>query len=117
LELLKQISDGVGRDRTELDLQMALAWSLFVARGAGAAEREPILNRARELCERLGDSAKLMEILLALAFFCLWRGEDDRGRELGQKVVAMAEQSSDARESAFSARRSSRYFSPIGGGA
>jgi class 3 adenylate cyclase/tetratricopeptide (TPR) repeat protein len=93
LELLKQISDGVGRDRTELDLQMALAWSLFVARGAGAAEREPILNRARELCERLGDSAKLMEILLALAFFCLWRGEDDRGRELGQKVVAMAEQS------------------------
>jgi tetratricopeptide (TPR) repeat protein len=72
---------------------MALAWSLFVARGAGAAEREPILNRARELCERLGDSAKLMEILLALAFFCLWRGEDDRGRELGQKVVAMAEQS------------------------
>ena len=36
LELLKHLPDGVDRDRQELDLQMALGWSLFVARGSGA---------------------------------------------------------------------------------
>jgi class 3 adenylate cyclase/tetratricopeptide (TPR) repeat protein len=96
LESLKRLPDGADHDRKELDLQIALAWSLFVARGAGAPEREPILIRARELCERLGDNAKLMEVLLALGTFCHWRGEYEPAQELAQRVVALAEQSRTA---------------------
>jgi predicted ATPase len=43
LELLKNLPAGLDRDRQELDLQMALEWSLYVARAAGAPEREPVL--------------------------------------------------------------------------
>ena len=96
LELLKRLPDGVDHDRKELDLQMALAWSLFVAKGAGAPEREPILIRARELCERLGDNAKLMEVLLAIGTFCQWRGDYEPAQELTQRILVLAEQSQTA---------------------
>jgi hypothetical protein len=56
--------DGIGRDSQELDLQMALSWLLFVGRGPRAPGRESALVRARELCEQLGDNARLMKALL-----------------------------------------------------
>src|SRR5713226_8612205 len=60
LELLPRLPDGTARDSQELDLQMALSWSLFVAR-AQAPELEHALVRACELSEQLGENAKLME--------------------------------------------------------
>jgi tetratricopeptide (TPR) repeat protein len=92
LELLRQLPDGAARDNQELDLQMALSWSLFVARGAGAPERESALVRARELGEQLGDNARLMEALLALAYYRVIRREFGLGRQLAERVLAMAEQ-------------------------
>jgi predicted ATPase len=92
LEVLKQLAHGVERDRQELDLQMALVQSLFVARGPGAIEREPVLTRARELCERLGDNTKLMEALLALASFRLVHRDFPAARDLARQALAMAEE-------------------------
>jgi class 3 adenylate cyclase/tetratricopeptide (TPR) repeat protein len=92
LELLRRLPDGAARDRQELDLQMALSWSLFVARGPIAPERESALVRAGELCEQLGDNAKLMSALLALAHFRTNRLDLEMGRELAERVVALAEQ-------------------------
>src|SRR5262249_51450172 len=80
------------RDRQELDLQMALSWSLFVARGFLTPERESALIRARELCEQLGDNAKLMEAFLALAHICNNRADLEQARELAERALAMAEQ-------------------------
>jgi hypothetical protein len=54
LELLRRLPAGAGRDSQELDLQMALSWSSFVARGPRAPRRESTLVRARELCEQFG---------------------------------------------------------------
>src|SRR5262249_4607513 len=88
---LRRLPDGAPRDRQELDLQMALSWSLYVARGPRAPEREHALIRARELCERLGDGAKLMEALLALAETRFSRRDFEPARELGERVLAMAE--------------------------
>ncbi len=92
LELLKVLPDGADRDRQELDVQIILAQSLFVARGPGAPEREPVLTRARELSERLRDNAKLIEALLALASFHLTHRDFPAAWELGQQALAMAEQ-------------------------
>jgi tetratricopeptide (TPR) repeat protein len=90
LELLRQLPDGAARDRQELDLQMALGWSSFVAGGERAPKLEYALVRARELGEQLGENAKLMETLLALAHYN--RRDFRLARELAERVLAMAEQ-------------------------
>src|SRR5262245_13093174 len=54
-------------------------------------ERESALVRARELSEQLGDNAKLMEALLALAHIYGNRGLE-QARQLAEKLLAMAEQ-------------------------
>jgi class 3 adenylate cyclase/tetratricopeptide (TPR) repeat protein len=92
LELLPRLPDGADRDSQELDLQMALSWSSFVVRGPRTPQRESALVRARELCERLGDNAKLMEALLGLAHLHVNRRDFDLARELAEGVLAMAQQ-------------------------
>jgi tetratricopeptide (TPR) repeat protein len=90
LELLKQMPDCADRDRRELDLQMALAASLSATRSPAAPECEPVRFRARELSERLGDKARLMEALVGLAFFHTVRREFLTARELVEPVIALA---------------------------
>jgi tetratricopeptide (TPR) repeat protein len=110
LELLRRLPAGADRDRQEVELQMALGLSLFATRGAGAPEREPILTRAMEFCERLGDNAKLMEALLALGFFHQWQNEYGTVRRLAERVIALAEQ---ARAPAMMARGHSQLGVPL----
>jgi tetratricopeptide (TPR) repeat protein len=90
LELLRRLPDSRLRDRQELDLQMALGWSIFVARGPRAPEGESAQRRARELAEQLGDGARLMEALLRLAPYTMRNFQ--LARELGERVLAMAQQ-------------------------
>ena len=91
LELLAHLPASANRDQRELDLQMGLSWSVFVAKGPRAPEREPVLIRASELCERLGNNEKLMEALLALATFRFNRRQFGQARELAQRVLGLAE--------------------------
>jgi class 3 adenylate cyclase/predicted ATPase len=91
LELLRQLPEGTSRECLELDLQIALSWSLFVAKGVQAPEHELALTQARELCEELGDNARLMEVLLALAHLHNGRQNFELARELAAKVLIMAE--------------------------
>ncbi len=92
LELLKNLPDSADRGRQEFDLQMAFK---LVALGGQSRtdtpEREPVLIRARELCEQLGEDAKQMEALLQLAFFRFFRREYGVARELAQRVLGLAE--------------------------
>jgi class 3 adenylate cyclase/tetratricopeptide (TPR) repeat protein len=90
LALLKNLPDIGERGRQEFDLQMALGWSLFILNQVDP-EREPVLIRARELCERLGEDAELMEVLLQLAQFRSVRREYCEARELAQRVHDLAE--------------------------
>src|SRR5260370_10751584 len=91
LELLKNLPDSVERSRQEFDLQIALSLSLSVAKGTPTPKREPILIRARELSEQLGEDAKQMEALLQLAFFRFFRREYGVARELAEAVLGLAE--------------------------
>ncbi len=90
LELLKNLPDSTHRGRQELDLQMALSWSLLILNTVDP-EREPVLIRARELSEQLGEDAKQMEALLQLALFRFLRREYGVARELAQRVLGLAE--------------------------
>jgi predicted ATPase len=105
LELLRGLSEGAARDRHEFDLQMALSWSLFVARGRRTPELEHTLFRARELAEQLGDNARLMAVLVALSYQ-RWSSNDfELARELAERVMVMAQQ---ARSPGHACRSSSR---------
>ncbi len=90
LELLKNLPDSAECGQQEFDLQMALSWSLFILNPVDP-EREPVLIRARELCEQLGEDAKQMEALLQLAFFRCLRREFGLARELAERVLGLAE--------------------------
>jgi class 3 adenylate cyclase len=88
LELLRLLPEGAARDRHELDLQMGLSWSSFMAKGS-APELESALFRACELGEQLGENAKLMEALITLAHYK--RLDFGLARELAERVLAMAQ--------------------------
>jgi tetratricopeptide (TPR) repeat protein len=91
LESLRLLPAGRTRDGQELDLQMALNWSLYVTKGPRASpEREFALARARELCEQLGDNSRLMEALLALAQLRFNRHAFGAAQDLAERVAAMA---------------------------
>jgi class 3 adenylate cyclase/tetratricopeptide (TPR) repeat protein len=96
LELLQRLPEGAARDSQELDLQMALNWSLFVAVGLRAPERESALVRARQLCEQLGDNARLMEVLLAIAHLHLNQDDLQPARELAERVITMAQEANSS---------------------
>jgi adenylate cyclase len=90
LELLKSLPDTEERGRQEFDLLMALSSSLNILKPVDP-ELEPVLVRARELCEQLGEGEEQMESLLQLGLFRLQRREYDVARELTQKVLGLAE--------------------------
>jgi class 3 adenylate cyclase/tetratricopeptide (TPR) repeat protein len=90
LELLKNLPESAERGLQEFDLQMALDWSLNILNPFDP-KREPVLIRARELCEQLGRDTELMEALLQLSRFRFLRREYGVARELAQRVLAVAE--------------------------
>jgi class 3 adenylate cyclase/tetratricopeptide (TPR) repeat protein/ribosomal protein L40E len=92
LELLRQLPESSARDRQELELQMTLSWSLLRTGFLASPEREYAVARAQELCERLEDDTKLMEVLLALAQLHFNRRDFARARELTERVLVMDQQ-------------------------
>jgi len=91
LELLKELPDDTQRAREEIGLQTALAWLLFAMGAPGGSEREAAVLRASELCERLGDDARLVEALTFLSNVRVNRAELQPARDLAEQAVAMAE--------------------------
>jgi adenylate cyclase len=73
-----------------LDLEIALGWSLHVARGPGAPDREGVLLRAQKLCERLDDNLRLIEVLLGLIQFRLTRRDHRQALKLAHATVELA---------------------------
>ena len=55
LELLESLPGGPERQRSELDLQLALGQASIAAKGFAAPETGRAYARARELCLELGD--------------------------------------------------------------
>jgi tetratricopeptide (TPR) repeat protein len=92
LELLRGLPDGAAPRQPGIRSAAGPGLVMFVARGPRASpERESALVRARELCEHLEDTARLMETLLALAHTRILRREFEPARELAERVVAMAQ--------------------------
>ncbi len=100
ITLLAALPEGKEREAREATLQLGLGGSLAVARGFSHSECEAAYERARVLCEALGDEGQLGLALIGLAILCFTRGEVEQGRVLAARVLAAAEQSGD-KELAF----------------
>lgn len=90
LKLLEGLSDDAARCRQELELQVALSVALMTARGWAAPEVGQANARARELCERLGDTSRLFPVLYGDWVFHVVRAELEAGRKAGEELLRRA---------------------------
>jgi predicted ATPase/class 3 adenylate cyclase len=98
LELLKQLDESPQRDRLELGLQAPLGVVLTAARGWGSPEVAPTIERARDLCEKVGTISDRFFVLWGLWGFRLLRLELDKCRQLADEVMGLVRGSPEGQE-------------------
>jgi class 3 adenylate cyclase/predicted ATPase len=96
LRMLERLPHGLERDRTELDLQLLLAEALMADKGWTAPETRPCYDRARELCDRIGDTEGLFPVLYGQFSHHLSRGEADAAHGLALQTLHLTEGTGDA---------------------
>jgi class 3 adenylate cyclase len=94
LRMLDRLPHSMERDRTELGLQLLLAEALMADKGWTAPETRPCYARARELCERTGDSEKVFPVLYGQFSHHLSRGEV-QAHDLATETLQLAEGTED----------------------
>lgn len=93
LELTGALAPGERRDRLELAAQVQLAASLAATRGYAAPGVVGAYERARVLCEQLGQSVDRFPILSGLVSYYLVRGEHRTSQRIAAQCLAIAAQS------------------------
>jgi TOMM system kinase/cyclase fusion protein len=95
LELLATLPDTPARAQQELDLQTTMGPALMVVKGQAAPEVGRAYARARELCQQVGETPQLFQVLRGLWYFYLHRLELRTARELGEHLLTLAQQVGD----------------------
>jgi predicted ATPase len=96
LELLKTLPDTRKRTQQELDMQTTLGPALTAIKGWGSSEVEKVYNRARELCQQVGETPQLFWVLWGLWAFYATRGESQTTRELAEQLLSLAQNQQDS---------------------
>ena len=94
LELLQTLPDSTERTQQELDLQLALGISLVGLKGC-VPEVELVHKRARELCQKMGDTAKLCQVVGEISVYHYVRAEYQQARELAEEAFNLAQEVED----------------------
>jgi predicted ATPase len=95
LEVLALLPETVQRTHQELDLQIALGRAAMAAKGFAAPESERAHLRARDLCQQLGDTARLFLALYGLWRFYVTSSKLDMARETGEQLLSLAQRLND----------------------
>ena len=95
LDRLRTMPDTPERARRELNLQMMLGPALIAIKGIGAEEVEQVYQRAYTLGQQLEDRSQLSQALWGLARFHFSNGTLQTGRELGEQLLALAQEQHD----------------------
>jgi class 3 adenylate cyclase/tetratricopeptide (TPR) repeat protein len=90
LELLRTQPEDLERDQTELAVRLGLAICVMISVSDFYTATAPLdnLERARELCEKVGDEAIRFEVLQALAY--RYNNEQQKARPLSEEVLRIA---------------------------
>jgi predicted ATPase len=95
LEVLAALPDTPERTQQELVMQTTLGPALINTRGQAAPEVLQAYARARELCQQVGETPQLFQVLRGLWYFYLHRVELRTARELGEHLLSLAQQAGD----------------------
>jgi len=90
LALLGTLPETPERNQQEVQLQLALGAPLIVAKGYSDPETERVHERARELCQAVGEGPELLRALIGLSVFHFIRGRLVIAAELAEEALALA---------------------------
>jgi DNA-binding winged helix-turn-helix (wHTH) protein/predicted ATPase len=91
LALIERLPDTPERARQELWLHLALGVPLIATEGYAALEVGSAYTRARELCQQLGETPEISQVLWGLWSFLLLRAELGTAREIAEELLRLAE--------------------------
>jgi class 3 adenylate cyclase/predicted ATPase len=95
LEVLGRLPETRDAIAQAIDIRIALGAVLMAAKGSYARDVEEIYTVARELCERIGETAQLFPVTWGLCRFYDAGGELRKAKDLGDQLVILAERSQD----------------------
>ncbi len=95
LELARRLPDSDARRLRELEVLMLLGPLAMALKGHAVPEVQHVYERARHLCEQLGDIPQLFTVLWGLWRFYLNRPALTHARTLSERLCRLAEQSQD----------------------
>jgi predicted ATPase len=84
------------RAQQELVMQTTLGPALIAIKGQASPEVLQAYARARELCQQVGETPQLFQVLRGLWLFYLLRLELQTARELGQHLLTLAQRAGDS---------------------
>ncbi len=95
LEVLATLPDTPERAQQELVVQTTLGPALIVTKGQASPEVLHAYTRARELCQQVGETPQLFQVLWGLWYFHLHRVELRTAREMGEHLLTLAQRVGD----------------------
>ncbi len=95
LMLLQVLPDTPERVQQELLLQISLGSPLMATKGWGATEVERAYARARELCQRVGETPQLFPVLWGMWGFYVMRAQHQTARRLAEQCLSLAQSVQD----------------------
>jgi predicted ATPase len=95
LEVLMTLPDTLERARQELDFQTTLGPVLMATKGVASLDVKGAYARARELCQKVGETPQLFPVLNGLWRFYMVRAELQAMRDLAEQFFNKAQQAQD----------------------
>ncbi|NOR15046.1 MAG: hypothetical protein GQ544_05040, partial [Candidatus Aminicenantes bacterium] len=95
LELLLTLPESLDRDKLELSLQLALTIPIMAATGFAAPELGQAAIRARELCQKFGDTPEVFVAHMQMCLYYSTLPQYRTGLELADEAIKLAEKLGD----------------------
>src|SRR5262249_14137420 len=95
IELLKTLPETPEHTQQAVSLHIALGAALQTAKGFGAPEVEDAYAQAYALCQQVGETPQLVQVLSGLWRFYTGRAQFHRTRELGETFLRLAQRAED----------------------
>jgi predicted ATPase len=95
LELLKTLPETPAHTQHAVTLYSALGAALQVTKGHTAPEVEHAYTQAYALCQQVGETPALVQVLLGLWRFYVTRSQLHTARELGETLLRLAQRTDD----------------------
>jgi predicted ATPase len=91
LELLRNLPDNLERTQQELEFQTSLGPALIANKGYAAPDVEQTYAQARELCQQIGETPRIIPVLRGLLAFYRVRADFQTARQLAEQFLSLAQ--------------------------